>query len=74
LAEVYALALDRPSDAAALLDLARQLPKGFAGFRAFSALNLADSIDLVLPSGPQRSQRLAAALESARAASHRIQD
>jgi hypothetical protein len=74
LAEVYALALDRPSDAASLLDLARQLPKGFAGFRAFSALNLADSIDLVLPSNPQRSQRIAAALESAQAASHRIQD
>jgi hypothetical protein len=71
LAEVYALNLDRPSDAASLLDLARQLPKGFAGFRTFSALNLAESTELVSP-GDRKG--IDAALESAQAASHRIQD
>ena len=71
LAEVYVLALGRPADAAALLDLACKLPKGFAGFRAFSALTLAESTEVVLP-GDQPA--IDAALESARAASHRIQD
>ena len=65
------LALGRPADAAALLDLACKLPKGFAGFRAFSALTLAESTEVVLP-GDQPA--IDAALESAQAASHRIQD
>lgn len=71
LAEVYALALERRPDALSLLQLAQQTPKGFAGFRAFSALTLAETAELVSP-GDQ--QRIDAALESAQAASHRIQD
>jgi TIR domain/NB-ARC domain len=71
LAEVYALALDRPADAAGLLQLARNLPKGFAGFRAFSALTLAESSEVILPGD---RPAIDAALESALAASHRIQD
>jgi hypothetical protein len=71
LAEVYALALDRRQDAAGLLQFARQLPKGFAGFRTFSALTLAESTELV---SPDERQEIEAALVSAQAASHRIQD
>jgi hypothetical protein len=71
LAEVYALALDRPVDASGLLQLARRLPKGFAGFRAFSALTLAETTEVVVPGD---RQGIEAALQSAQAASHRIQD
>ena len=71
LAEVYAIALDRPAEAAALLALARQLPKCFAGFRAFAALAAAESAQLVTPGdGPA----VEASLKSAQAAGHRIQD
>jgi hypothetical protein len=71
LAEVLALALDRRDDAADLLALARQLPKGFAGFRAFSALTLTESTVVAAANDkPARD----AALTSATAASHRIQD
>jgi len=71
LAEVYALTLDRPAEGAALLALARQLPKGFAGFRAFAALAAAESAQLVTPGdGPA----IQTSLESAHAAAHRIQD
>ncbi len=44
LAEVFAVAHDRRNEAGDLLRLARQLPKGFAGYRAPSALTLAESI------------------------------
>ena len=71
LAEIYALALDRRDQAADLLSLARGLPKGFAGFRALSALMLAQSTGLAAPN--DRDARNAA-LTSATAASHRIQD
>jgi hypothetical protein len=71
LAEIFAVALDRRSDAAALAALARGLPKGFAGFRAFSALTLAESTRIAAPDDPAARE---AALTSARAASHRIQD
>jgi hypothetical protein len=71
LAETLALALDRRSEAGALLALARELPKGFAGFRALSALTLAESTRIVAPD--DRAGR-DLALTSARAASHRIQD
>jgi hypothetical protein len=71
LAEVYALALDRPVDASSLLQLAWRLPKGFAGFRAFSALTLAETTEVVVPGD---RQGIEAALQSAQAASHRIQD
>lgn len=80
LAEIYGLALDRSEGAAdpvgrrlpaELLELARRLPKGFAGFRAFSALTEAESAELSLPGN---RAAIDAALESAQAASHRIQD
>jgi hypothetical protein len=80
LAEIYGLALDPPAGAAdprdgqlpaKLLQLARQMPKGFAGFRAFSALTEAESAELSLPGN---RAAIDAALESAQAASHRIQD
>jgi hypothetical protein len=51
--------------------VAGELPKGFAGFRAFSALTRAESCELVSPGDRLGIQ---AALESAQAASHRIQD
>jgi hypothetical protein len=71
LAEVFAVALGRRSDAADLLTLARDLPKGYAGFRAPSALTLAESTRIVTP-GDNAARD--AALTSATAASHRIQD
>ena len=71
LAEVFAVALGRRSDAADLLTLARELPKGFAGFRAPSALTLAEVTRIVAP-GDNAARD--AALTSAAAASHRIQD
>ena len=49
LAEIFAVALERPTEAADLLDLARKLPKGFAGFRAPSALTLAESTLIAAP-------------------------
>ena len=72
LAEVFAFALGAEKEAAALLDLARELPKGFAAFRALSALTLAESR---LVAGRARRRQLdETALTSATAASHRIQD
>jgi hypothetical protein len=71
LAEVVAVAQDRRADAADLLRLARELPKGFAGFRAPSALMLAESTRITAPGDGDARER---ALTSARAASHRIQD
>ena len=71
LAEVFAVALGRRSHATDLLTLARELPKGFAGFRAPSALTLADVTRIVAP-GDNAARD--AALTSAAAASHRIQD
>jgi hypothetical protein len=71
LAEVYALALDRRPEAAELLELARTLQDGFAGFRVFSELTLAESTELVLP---EERRWIDAALDSAQAAAHRIQD
>jgi hypothetical protein len=71
LAEVYALALDHKQEAESFLQLARQLPKGFAGFRSFAALTLAESIQLVTPG--ERSH-IDEAMQSAQAAAHRIQD
>lgn len=71
LAEVFAVALGRRRDAADLLTLARDLPKGFAGFRAPSALTLAEATRIVTPGD---SAACNAALTSATAASHRIQD
>ncbi len=71
LGEICAIALDRRAEAMDLLDLARRLPKGFAGFRALAALTLAESTRVV-----ERDDRGArdAALTSATAAAHRIQD
>jgi hypothetical protein len=71
LAETFAVALDRGTEAADLLSFARNLPKGFAGFRALSAVTLAESMRIASPK--DRASR-EAALTSARAASHRIQD
>ena len=71
LAEVIAVAHDRRSDAADLLRLARELPKGFAGYRAPSALMLAESTRIAAPDDHDARER---ALTSARAAAHRIQD
>ncbi len=71
LAEIFAIALRRPKEAAELLEIARNLPKGFAGFRALSALTLAESTRIATQS--DRDSR-DAALTSAIAASHRIQD
>jgi len=71
LAEISALALGRPNDAAELLALARTMPKGFAGFRALSALTLAESSGIAAPGDVTARD---AALTSATAASHRIQD
>ena len=71
LAEIYAVALGRSNDAVDLLNLARQLPKGFAGFRAPSALRLAESARIVAPADVERRDL---ALTSATAGSHRIQD
>ena len=70
LAEVLAVAHNRRSDASDLLRLARELPKGFAGYRAPSALTLAESILIASGDASLRD----AALTSALAASHRIQD
>ena len=50
LAEIYA-SLGQPQSAADLLQLARDLPKGFAGFRCFSALTLAEAIRIAEPAG-----------------------
>ncbi|MEO8256533.1 MAG: TIR domain-containing protein [Acidobacteriota bacterium] len=71
LAEVLAVAHGRRSEAADLLRLARELPKGFAGFRAPSALTLAES---ALIAAPDDAAARDAALVSATAAAHRIQD
>ena len=71
LAEVFAVALDRAGEARDLLRLARELPKGFAGFRAASAMTLADSTSIAAPDDTVSRD---AALTSATAASHRIQD
>ena len=71
LAEIHAVVLEQPMDAITLLELARHLPKGFAGFRALSALTLAESTQLTAPAN---QEWIEAALLSARAASHRIQD
>ena len=71
LAEIFARALQRAPDAADLLALARQLPKGFAGFRAPSALTLADSIRIAATNDDEAHER---PVTSALAAAHRIQD
>ena len=71
MAEIVASALGHTQDAGTLLELARRLPKGFAGFRAPSALTLAESARIAAPH--DRAAR-EAALTSARAAAHRIQD
>jgi hypothetical protein len=71
LAEIYAVALERPAEAADLLGLAGDLPKGFARFRAFAALMRAESTQIAAP-GDRNGIDIA--LESARAASHRVQD
>src|SRR5688572_833547 len=49
LPEVSAVALGRGDEAAELLRLARGLPKEFAGFRAPSALTLAESTRVAAP-------------------------
>ena len=72
LAEVYALALGQSAEAIALLSIARELPNGFAGFRAFSALTVAETSELIAPG--DRQQAIDRALDSAQAASHRIQE
>ena len=72
LAEVLAVALGRGNDAASMLDFARELPKGFAAFRAASALTLAES--RLVAAGAAATALDNAALTSATAASHRIQD
>jgi hypothetical protein len=64
-------ALDKPQEASGLIALARDLPKGFAGFRCFAALTLAEAIGII---SPQDVTLRESAFESARAASHRIQD
>ncbi len=71
LAEVYAVAMGQPDEAAKLLELARGLAKGFAGFRAPSALTLAEASRIARPGDRSAAD---AALLSAQAASHRIQD
>ena len=71
LAEVYALASGQAEEAVKLIDSALKLPKGFAGFRAYAALTLAETIRIVLPA---EKDKIDAALTSAQAASHRIQD
>jgi hypothetical protein len=71
MAEVSATVLGLPADAEAAIQLARALPKGFAGFRCASAMTLAESARIALPTGETAS---ADALISAQAASHRIQD
>ena len=62
LAEIYS-ALGNPQEAAALIDLARGLPKGFAGFRCFSALTLAEAAGVSTPVDKSLRE---AAFESAR--------
>jgi len=70
LAEVLSAALGRHAEAEALLLLARDLPKGFAGFRATAALTLAESTRAVSPADTATQ---GVALTSALAAAHRIQ-
>ena len=64
-------ALGKPQEAAALIAVARNFPKGFAGFRCYSALTLAEAVGISMP-GDETLRN--AAFESAHAASHRIQD
>lgn len=71
LAEVLALALGRGAEPPDLLHLARELPKGFAGFRAPAALTLAETTRVVSPADAAGQD---VALTSALAAAHRIQD
>lgn len=70
LAEAYA-SMGRRADADALLELARNLPKGFAGFRATAALTLAETVQIAKPADPPLRDQF---LLSAQAASERIQD
>jgi hypothetical protein len=71
LAEIYATVVGQPDEALGLLELARTLPKGFAGFRSASSLTLAESCRIVTPAD---SKRIQDTLTSAKAAAHRIQD
>jgi hypothetical protein len=70
LAEGHAVALDRPEMAAVLVEHARSLPFGFAGFTAPALIELAGTMLLC---GVQ-DVIIRQVLEEARIASHRIQD
>jgi hypothetical protein len=71
LAEVYLLALDRRTEALELLQRARDLPKGFAGFNAASSLTLAESARLATPAD---SAVIDGCITAALGSAHRIQD
>ena len=68
---IYFSVMAQPQEALELLELARDLPKGFAGFRAKSSLTLAESFRLVKPGD---TQQIDACVVSAMASAHRIQD
>ena len=70
LAEAFA-GIGRIAESSTLLKLARDLPKGFAGFRASAALTLTETVKIVQPADSALREQF---LESAQAASHRIQD
>jgi len=71
LGEVYLTALDRRAEALELLQRARALPKGFAGFQAASSLTLAESLRLATPAD---TQGIDGCITSALGSAHRIQD
>jgi AAA ATPase domain/Trypsin-like peptidase domain len=71
LAEAEAVALGRCERAAELLDRARQLPRGFAGFQSSASLRLAEAARICAPDdGTAGVDDVQAALESA----HNVQD
>jgi hypothetical protein len=71
LAEIRAHVLSDPPGAAGLLQQARQLPFGFAGFRTKACLAFAEAASICLPGD---HAVIAEALEQARQSAHNIQD
>jgi hypothetical protein len=71
LAEIYATMMGQSAEAARFLQLAQDLPQGFAGYRAYAALTLAEAMRIV---HPDDHAMMETALASAQAAAHRIQD
>jgi len=71
LAEAEAIALGRRDRAAALLDTARRLPRGFAGFQSSASLRLAEAARICAPDdGTAGLDDVQSALEAA----HNVQD